>query len=142
MVKGHKHQKRTILDPYKPQWEQKRSHGQDLCRENRTRGNAVASDLPGIYGFAKGLQHDFDAVTAGLALPHSSGAVEGNMNRLKTLEADVRTRQPRLAQETNLARPLTGTTPPSNLGQIPNLIVGITMACGTPDRGTQVCFRD
>jgi transposase len=36
--------------------------------------------LPGIAGFAKGLQHDLDAVTTGLTLPWGSGPVEGRVN--------------------------------------------------------------
>ncbi|MEV8635534.1 hypothetical protein AB0395_28125 [Streptosporangium sp. NPDC051023] len=32
------------------------------------------------------LRHDLDAVTNGLSLPHSSGTVEGNVTRIKTLK--------------------------------------------------------
>ncbi|MGW3660940.1 transposase [Streptomyces sp. NPDC005151] len=39
-----------------------------------------------MSGFASFLRQDLDAVTAGLALPWSSGAVEGNVNRIKTLK--------------------------------------------------------
>jgi transposase len=39
-----------------------------------------------MKGFAGFLSQDLDAVTAGLTLPRSSGAVEGNVNRVKTLE--------------------------------------------------------
>ncbi|MFF1401345.1 transposase [Streptomyces sp. NPDC058287] len=39
-----------------------------------------------IQGFAGFLRQDLDAVTAGLTLPWSSGAVEGNVNRVKTLK--------------------------------------------------------
>jgi hypothetical protein len=44
---------------------------------------ASQSGLPGISGFAKGLEPDLDAVTAGLTLHWSSGPVEGNVNRIK-----------------------------------------------------------
>ncbi|WP_443079375.1 ISL3 family transposase [Streptomyces sp. P5-A9] len=36
--------------------------------------------------FARNLRRDFDAVRNGLSLPHSFGAVEGNINRLKMLK--------------------------------------------------------
>ena len=39
--------------------------------------------LPGIAGFAKGMQHDLDAVTTGLTLPWGSGPVEGRVNHIK-----------------------------------------------------------
>ena len=45
-----------------------------------------AGDLPYLTSFAAGLRRDLDAVTAGLSLPYSSGAVEGNVNRIKTLK--------------------------------------------------------
>ncbi|MFF7098244.1 ISL3 family transposase [Streptomyces rubradiris] len=41
--------------------------------------------LAPLAGFARNLRHDFDAVRNGLSLPHSSDAVEGNINRLKML---------------------------------------------------------
>ncbi|MBQ0850586.1 transposase [Streptomyces sp. BH-SS-21] len=39
-----------------------------------------------MKGFAGFLRQDLDAVTASLALPWSSGAVEGHVNRVKTLK--------------------------------------------------------
>ncbi|MGW3174901.1 ISL3 family transposase [Streptomyces sp. NPDC001153] len=39
-----------------------------------------------MQGFAGLLRQDLDAVTAGLTLPWSSGAVEGNVNRVKALK--------------------------------------------------------
>ncbi|MFJ3310956.1 ISL3 family transposase [Streptomyces sp. NPDC086549] len=39
-----------------------------------------------MKGFAGFLRQDLDAVTAGLTLPWSSGAVEGHVNRVKTLK--------------------------------------------------------
>ena len=36
--------------------------------------------LPGIASFAKGLEHDLDAVTNGRTMPWSSGPVEGRVN--------------------------------------------------------------
>jgi transposase len=42
-----------------------------------------------LAGFARNLRRDFDAVQNGLSLPHSSGAVEGNINRLKMLKRQM-----------------------------------------------------
>lgn len=42
-----------------------------------------------IRGFAGYLRQDLDAVTAGLTLPYSSGAVEGHVNRIKTLKRQM-----------------------------------------------------
>ncbi|MCW2915357.1 MAG: family transposase [Actinomycetia bacterium] len=45
-----------------------------------------ADQLPALHTFANGLQHDHDAVLAGLTLPYSSGAVEGTVGKLKFLK--------------------------------------------------------
>jgi transposase len=50
---------------------------------------AQQSELPGVTGFARGLISDLDAVTAGLTLPHSSGPVEGNVNRIKMIKRQM-----------------------------------------------------
>ncbi len=42
-----------------------------------------------LRSFAAGLERDFDAVRAGLTLPHSSGAVEGQVNRIKMLKRQM-----------------------------------------------------
>jgi transposase len=42
--------------------------------------DVCAAGLPGIASFAKGLEQDLDAVTNGLAMPWSSGPVEGRVN--------------------------------------------------------------
>ncbi|SCF64659.1 Transposase [Streptomyces sp. MnatMP-M17] len=47
---------------------------------------ASAEDLPGISSFARGLERDIEAVTAGLTQPWNSGLVEGNVNRIKMLK--------------------------------------------------------
>jgi transposase len=41
-----------------------------------------ASDLPELRSFANGIRRDQQAVTAGLALPCSSAAIEGNVNKM------------------------------------------------------------
>jgi len=44
---------------------------------------------PALRSFANGLRNDLDAVTAGLTLPYSSGAVEGTVNRIKTIKRQM-----------------------------------------------------
>lgn len=46
-------------------------------------------DLPTLRAFARGIRRDQDAVTNGLTLPHSSGAVEGNVTRVKALKRQM-----------------------------------------------------
>ncbi len=48
-----------------------------------------ADDQPCLHSFATGIRRDLDAVTAGLTLPYSSGAVEGNVNRIKMLKRQM-----------------------------------------------------
>lgn len=50
---------------------------------------ATAGPLPELRGFAAGLVADFDAVRAGLTQPWSSGPVEGNVNRIKTIKRQM-----------------------------------------------------
>ena len=51
---------------------------------------AVEQDtLTPLAGFARNLRRDLDAVRNGLTLPHSSGAVEGNINRLKMIKRQM-----------------------------------------------------
>ncbi|WP_419096296.1 ISL3 family transposase [Streptomyces ehimensis] len=44
------------------------------------------SELPPLHSFARNLYKDFDAVTADLTLPYSSGMAEGHVNRVKFLK--------------------------------------------------------
>lgn len=53
--------------------------GHDL---NAWIGRARREGSPALRSFAAGLVRDLDAATAGLTLPHSSGAVEGHVNRI------------------------------------------------------------
>ncbi len=48
-----------------------------------------ADDLPDLHSFATGLKRDHAAVLNGLTLPHSSGAVEGQVNRIKMLKRQM-----------------------------------------------------
>lgn len=75
-----------------------REHVSRFARMIRTLGGAdlpqwitdvQADDLPSLHTFIKGLQRDLNAVTAGLTLPYSSGAVEGAVNRIKTIKRSM-----------------------------------------------------
>jgi hypothetical protein len=48
-----------------------------------------ADDQPDLHSFTHGIRRDYDAVLNGLTLPWSSGAVEGNVNRLKMLKRQM-----------------------------------------------------
>ena len=48
---------------------------------------AQASNTTELQSFAKGLQQDLAAVTAGISLPWSNGQTEGQVNRLKLISA-------------------------------------------------------
>jgi transposase len=50
--------------------------------------NVEADDLPELRSFATGIRRDLAAVINGLTLEHSSGAVEGNVTRIKRLKRD------------------------------------------------------
>ena len=45
-----------------------------------------ADDLPHLHSFTRGIRRDLHAVVNGLTLPHSSGAVEGNVCRVKAIK--------------------------------------------------------
>ncbi|URN08545.1 transposase [Actinomadura madurae] len=52
--------------------------------------NAVqADDLPELHSFVTGLRRDFDAARAGLTMHHSSGPVEGHVNRSKMIKRQM-----------------------------------------------------
>ena len=48
-----------------------------------------ADDQPDLHSFTTGLKRDHAAVTNGLTLPHSSGAVEGAVNRIKVYKRQM-----------------------------------------------------
>jgi hypothetical protein len=48
-----------------------------------------ADDLPALHSFATSLQHDWDAVVAGLSLPWSNGPTEGVVNRIKMIKRQM-----------------------------------------------------
>lgn len=60
--------------------------GQDLPQWITTAREAA---LPGISSFAKGLEHDLDAVTQGLTTTWSSGPVEGRVNHIKMVKRQM-----------------------------------------------------
>ncbi|WP_460060667.1 ISL3 family transposase [Streptomyces sp. YKOK-I1] len=46
----------------------------------------LADDLPALHSLVSGLRRDFEAVTAGLSTPWSSGQVEGHVTRVKLIK--------------------------------------------------------
>jgi transposase len=46
-------------------------------------------DLPHLHRFVTGLRRDYQAVHNGLTLAHSSGTVEGNVNRIKMIKRQM-----------------------------------------------------
>jgi transposase len=48
-----------------------------------------ADDLPHLHRFVTGLRRDYHAVRNGLTLSHSSGTVEGNVNRIKMIKRQM-----------------------------------------------------
>ncbi len=48
-----------------------------------------ADDQPDLHSLAAGIRRDQDAVTAGLALPYHSGAMEGNVNKIKMIKRQM-----------------------------------------------------
>jgi len=51
--------------------------------------DARAAGLPGLSSFAKGLEQDLDAVTAGLTTRWNSGPVEGRVNHIKMIKRQM-----------------------------------------------------
>ncbi|MEU9372787.1 ISL3 family transposase [Streptomyces sp. NPDC048255] len=49
----------------------------------------ATDSLPHLANFASGLRRDLAAVTTGLTLPHSSGPVEGTVNKIKFLKRQM-----------------------------------------------------
>ena len=62
-------------------------HGQRL--EDWLSALEADDGLPELARFARGLRRDQAAVTAGLTCEHSSGAVEGTVNRIKMLKRQM-----------------------------------------------------
>jgi transposase len=50
---------------------------------------ALSTGEPALRSFVTGLRADRDAVTSGLSLPWSSGAVEGHVNRIKMIKRQM-----------------------------------------------------
>jgi transposase len=50
---------------------------------------ASTAGLPELRSFTTGIKNDYNAVLAGLTLPYNSGAVEGNVNRIKMIKRQM-----------------------------------------------------
>lgn len=48
-----------------------------------------ADDQPDLHSFVRGIEADYDAVRNGLTLTHNSGAVEGQVNRIKMIKRQM-----------------------------------------------------
>ena len=71
-----------------------REFAEMLCHRHGERleawaAQAEASPVSELRGFAKGLRKDWAAVTAGLTVSYSSGAVEGHVNRIKMIKRQM-----------------------------------------------------
>jgi hypothetical protein len=95
-----------------------------------------ASDLPDLRSFTRGLTHDHDAVLAGLTLEHSSGAVEGNVNRIKMIKdrCTAAPASPCSASAYSWRPDRGGPRPSRNVGQIPQAGPSVTLATGPQER--------
>jgi hypothetical protein len=73
--------------------------------------SAEASDLPQLRSFARGIRRDQQAVTAGLSLPCSSAALEGNVHKSSSSSGKCSAAQgSRPAQARHPPPGVTGTT--------------------------------
>jgi transposase len=61
-------------------------HGERL---NSWMTDVDSDDLPHLHRFVKGLRRDHEAVLNAFTLQHSSGAVEGNVNRIKMIKRQM-----------------------------------------------------
>jgi transposase len=71
-----------------------REFAEMLCHRHGERleawaAQAETSPVSELRGFARGLRKDWAAVTAGLTVSYSSGAVEGHVNRIKMIKRQM-----------------------------------------------------
>ncbi|HLY65078.1 MAG TPA: transposase, partial [Chloroflexota bacterium] len=64
-------------------------HRQGLLALDAWLAAVEASDQPELHCFAHGIRRDQQAVTAGLALPYNSAAMEGNVNKIKMIKRQM-----------------------------------------------------
>jgi transposase len=65
------------------------THRQGLLALEDWLTRVEADDQPELHSFATGIRRDQQAVTAGLALPYSSAAMEGNVNKIKMIKRQM-----------------------------------------------------
>jgi transposase len=65
------------------------THRQGLLALEGWLARVEADDQPELHSFANGIRRDQQAVTAGLALPYSSAAMEGNVNKIKMIKRQM-----------------------------------------------------
>ena len=65
------------------------THRQGLLALEDWLTRVEADDQPQLHSFASGIRRDQEAVAAGLALPYSSAAMEGNVNKIKMIKRQM-----------------------------------------------------
>jgi len=65
------------------------THRQGLLALEDWLTRVEADDQPQLHSFANGIRRDQQAVAAGLALPYSSAAMEGNVNKIKMIKRQM-----------------------------------------------------
>jgi transposase len=65
------------------------THRQGLLALEDWLTRVEADDQPQLHSFTTGIRRDQQAVTAGLALPYSSAAMEGNVNKIKMIKRQM-----------------------------------------------------
>jgi transposase len=65
------------------------THRQGLLALDDWLTRVEADDQPELHSLATGIRRDQEAVTAGLALPYSSAAMEGNVNKIKMIKRQM-----------------------------------------------------
>jgi hypothetical protein len=76
-----------FLDAYKPSLHDRWNAG--ITNASTLSTGIEADDLPHSHRFVTGLRRDYDAVRNRLTLPHNSGAVERNVNRIKMIKRQM-----------------------------------------------------
>jgi hypothetical protein len=88
-VAAHKRQVPVPLPPAAGVPLDLRSSSGDLAPLEAWAAQAENSPVSELRGFSKGLRKDWAAVTAGLTVSYSSGAVEGHVNRIKMIKRQM-----------------------------------------------------
>jgi hypothetical protein len=83
------HQTRALISHYHRRGDPLPMVGRNGERLDAWIDRVEADDQPDLHRFANGVRRDYEAVLNGLALEHSSGAVEGSVNRMKMIKRQM-----------------------------------------------------